>query len=263
MRVYKITHTNSLAVYGLIKKFMESCKTKRHVYKFNRQIVFPYLTDEQVKNAEFAIPVARTCKFNGLRSGDVVMFYGGNRIVIKHPHASEDRFVRIVPKDEEIVNKFLSMLARPVVPNIKQEFLFDQMIMTGSRKRYGSTVPLRESVQINPEKLGKELKQLVDVFDKAEQSKDFDDQSLYPSRLTSFEILSNLTVSELQELLDEFMKIGLISLPTPPHPSLTTMDFDGDYAPRNNDPRAELAAKVYAHTHWSVPTSCEAMYLDD
>lgn len=217
MRVYKITHTNSPAVYGLIKKFMESCKTKRHVYKFNRQIVFPYLTDEQMKNAEFTIPVARTCKFNGLRSGDVVMFYGGNKIIIKHPHASDDRFVRIVPKDEGVVNKFLSIPARPVVPNIKQEFLFDQMSMTGGRKRYASTTPLRESVRINLERIGKELKQLADTFDKVEQLENFDDQRAYLSRLTNFEILSNLTASELQGLLDELMKVGLISLPTPPH----------------------------------------------
>lgn len=263
MRVYKVTHANRRAVYGLIEKFMESCKVKRHVYKCNRQIIFPYLTDKQVKNAAFAIPVARTCYINGLRSGDVVTFYGGNRIVIKHPKAPEDILVRIVPKDEEVVNKFLSMLARPI-PKIKPEFLFDRAIMTGNRKRYATTVPLRESVMINPEKIGKELKQLATAFDKAEVVEDFDDQSLYPSRLTRFEILSNLTVSELQGLLDEFMKMGLISLPTPPHPPLATTDFDGDYSPDVDDPAAELAAKVYAHTrHLSVSTSCEAMYLDD
>lgn len=142
MQVYRVTERNKNAVWGLIKKFFESCKTRKHTYKFNRTFIFPYLTSEQVKNAAFAFPVSTTCKFNGLRGGETVYFYGGNRIVVKGEHNQPlAEFTRIVPKDKELVDVFIESLSHPM-PKISEEFIHKNVILTTVKKRYTSSIRL-------------------------------------------------------------------------------------------------------------------------
>lgn len=142
MQVYRVTATNKRAVWGIIKKFLESCKKKRHIYKFNRTFVFPYLTDEQAKNAAFAFPATTTCKFNGIRIGDTVRLYGGNRIVVTGDHNQPmAEFVRIVPKSQELVDTFVERLSHPM-PTLPEEFIHKNLMITTAKKRYVSPIRL-------------------------------------------------------------------------------------------------------------------------
>lgn len=143
MQIYRVTKTNRRAVWGLIKKFLESCERKKHVYKFNRTFVFPYLTNEQIKNASFAFPANRTCKFNGLRGGETVYLYGGNKIVVKGEHNQPlAEFVRIVPSDESVVDKFIESLSHPM-PTIPDEFIHKHLMITNNKKRYATRLPFK------------------------------------------------------------------------------------------------------------------------
>lgn len=129
MQIYNITKTNKDAIYGRIKKFWESCAKKNHCYKINGKLIFPFLTDEQIRNAQIFAPIRSTCKFNGLRHGDTVKFYGGNKIVVLGKH-DKTEFIRIIPKE-----------------NItKPEFMFNRLIMTSAKKRYTTSVPIKEAV---------------------------------------------------------------------------------------------------------------------
>lgn len=229
MRKYVVTKINRNAVNGLIQKFIKSCEKKQHVYKFNQQIIFPYLTDEQVKNAKFYIPVRRTCKFNGVRLGDVVTLYGGNRIDVKGRYGTV-RFIRIVPKNADIVARFLSTLAHPI-PKIREEFLFDKVLISTNKKRYTSTVPVKESGIVNTEKLMQELKQLNSTVESENPSRD----AFSPIKFTE---VTKFTVSELYEFLNDLVKQGLI-LPTPV---------------------SRIGSAISTKT---VANSCEAMYLDN
>lgn len=251
MRKYVVTKINRNAVNGLIQKFIKSCERKQHVYKFNRQIVFPYLTDEQVKNAKFRLPVYRTCKFNGVRLGDTVTFCGGNRIEIKSRYGT-DRFTRIVPKNADMVAKFISLLSRPA-PMVHPEFLFDHVLTINDKKRYADVVPLTDAQSLkiadiaatvfsdlgaaalasfphmvaasNLERLEYDPKQSADV-------EDFDDSSIYPVRPIRLELNPpSLTVAETCHIIDQAMKLGLV--------------------------------RVTPSTHKTAASSCESMYLDN
>lgn len=140
MQVYRVTDSNRRAVWGRIEMFMNSCREKKHSYRFNGTAVFPYLTNEQVKNAEFAFPVITTCKLNGLRSGDTVYLYGGNRIVVKGAHNQPiAEFVRIVPKDKRAPYMLIESLSHPM-PKLPEEFMLKNVLSTNVRKRYSSSV---------------------------------------------------------------------------------------------------------------------------
>ena len=160
MQRYKVTAANKAALFGRIKKFWKSCAKNMHVYKFGREIVFPYLTDEQVKNALYAFPVKNTCKFNGLRCGDTVRFYGGNKIVVlgrRNEVVAE--FVRIVPNDETTVLRFIGSLSAPMSTNIPAEFWFDRVIMSTAKKNYATLTPVKEANLTQPMQELKELSQ--------------------------------------------------------------------------------------------------------
>ena len=160
MQVYKITQSNRNAVCGRIKKFWESCAKKKQCYKFNGQIIFPFLTEEQIKYAQRFAPIQATCRFNGLRHGDIVKFYGGNKIVILggHNQTIMARFIRIIPKNKTKAAAIINSLNRIDTilqsldcinrnrryyrgdsihqPIVKPEFMFDQFIMSSAKKRY-------------------------------------------------------------------------------------------------------------------------------
>lgn len=143
MHVYKVTPNNRRAVYGLIKKFMDSCAIHKHIYRFNGLIVFPYLTDEHIKNGKFAIPFTNTCKFNGVRAGDTVAMYGGNRITIRgHNGNITGEFIRVVPKHGEDPNKLIELLSKPMSP-LRNEFMFDRVCISKSKKTYTQAVMLK------------------------------------------------------------------------------------------------------------------------
>lgn len=139
MQTYTVTRTNKMALMGRIKKFWESCANKNHCYKVNGKLIFPFLTDEQIKDAQIFAPIKSTCKFNGLRLGDTVRFYGGNRIIILGKH-DKTEFIRVVPKGD--VTKTISGCITSAKHLLQPKSMYDRLITTTAITR--SSQELRE-----------------------------------------------------------------------------------------------------------------------
>lgn len=142
MQSYKITSSNRNAVYGKIKKFWESCAKKNHCYKINGKLIFPFLTDEQIRDAQIFAPIKSTCKFNGPRHGDTVKFYGGNKIIVLGKH-DKTEFIRVVPKED--ITKTISGCITSAKHLLPPEFMFNRIIMTSAKKRYTTSIPIKEA----------------------------------------------------------------------------------------------------------------------
>lgn len=142
MQTYNITKMNKDAIYGRIKKFWKSCAKKNHCYKVNGKLIFPFLTDEQIRDAQIFAPIRSTCKSNGLHHGDVVRFYGGNRIIVLGKH-DKTEFIRVVPKED--ITKTISGCITSTKHLLPPEFMFNRLVMSSTKKRYTTSIPIKEA----------------------------------------------------------------------------------------------------------------------
>lgn len=124
MRKYKISINNQAMVNGLINKFLKSCSTKGDRVYAGKSMVTRYMDclgrirkgrlvqmDTELA-AKSAIPVLL---------GDVVHFYGGNRVMIRSSSGESFEFIRDTHY-KHIINKLGDIVWNPSVLELPPQY---------------------------------------------------------------------------------------------------------------------------------------------